>query len=195
VLAEDGRRVMWAWLLNLPVAPCGVQSLPRELELAADGVLQIKPLRELEALRRDKKQEAVLTVKSDTVQLLKQISGNALELAVTFKPTPATEYGVDVLCDKAGENGVKVAYLPASKILRVGTVSAPFELKNGEDLTLRIFIDKNLVEVFANDRQAAVSAGKYVPENLAVRLFSSGGDAVVSQPVTGWRMKSIYQAP
>ena len=53
VLSKDGRRVMWAWLLNLPIAPCGIQSLPRELELPEDGVLRIRPLRELQSLRYD----------------------------------------------------------------------------------------------------------------------------------------------
>jgi beta-fructofuranosidase len=122
---------------------------------------------------------------------LKEISGNALELEVVFKSPTAKEFGLDVLCDKNGENGVRVAFLADSKKLQVGTVQAPFDLKQGEDLTLRVFIDKNLVEVFANERQAAVSAGKYVPENLAVTLFSKGGDATVKQ-VKGWKMKSIY---
>jgi sucrose-6-phosphate hydrolase SacC (GH32 family) len=203
VLTKDGRRVMWAWLLNLPVAPCvgvhlpvapcGVQSLPRELELPDDGVLRIRPLRELAALRYDAKQEEGITVKSDTVQMLKEISGNTLELEVAFPSPTAKEFGVDVLCDTNGENGVRVACRPESKTLSVGTVNAPFELQPGEALTLRIFIDKNLVEVFANDRQAAVSARKYVPENLAVRLFSKGGDTSVEQ-VKGWKMKTIYTA-
>jgi sucrose-6-phosphate hydrolase SacC (GH32 family) len=192
VLAKDGRRVMWAWLLGLPVAPCGVQSLPRELELPADGVLRIRPLRELETLRYGKKQEEVIAVKSDNMHRLKAISGNTLELEVVFKSPTSREFGLDVLCDKNGENGVRVAYLAESKRLQVGTVQAPFELKQGEDLTLRVFIDKNLVEVFANDHQAAVSAGKYVPENLTVTLFSKGGDAVIKKKVTAWKMKSIY---
>jgi sucrose-6-phosphate hydrolase SacC (GH32 family) len=192
VLSKDGRRVMWAWLLNLPVAPCGIQSLPRELELPEDGVLRIRPLRELQSLRYDKKQEEGIAVKSDAVHRLKEIGGEALELEVTFQSPAAKELGVDVLCDKNGENGVRVAYLPASKTLRVGTVNAPFELKQGEDLTLRVFVDKNLVEVFANDRQAAVSAGKYVPGNLGIGIFSKGGDASVTE-VKGWKMKSIYQ--
>jgi len=191
VLAKDGRRVMWAWLLNEPVAPCGIQSLPRELELPADGVLRIRPLRELQSLRSDGQQEEAITVKSDTAHALKEISGNAIELEVAFKSPTAKEFGLDVLCDKTGENGVRVAVMPESKTLRVGNVSAPFELKKGEDLTLRIFIDKNLVEVFANDRQAAVSAGEYVPENLGVSLFSQGREVVVKE-VKGWKMKSIY---
>lgn len=189
---KDGRRVMWAWLLNLPVAPCGVQSLPRELELPENGVLRIKPLRELKALRYGEVSETGITVKSDSVQMLEKISGNTLELEVAFRSPMAKESGLDVLCDKDGKNGVRIAYVPESKTLRVGTVNAPFDLKKGEDLTLRVFIDKNLVEVFANDRQAAAFAGKYVAANLGVGLFSNGGDAAAKQ-VKCWKMKSIYQ--
>ena len=49
-----------------------------------------------------------------------------------------------------------------------------------------------MVEVFANDRQAAVAWHEYKPENLNVSLFAKGGDLVVKQ-VTAWKMKSIYE--
>ena len=102
--------------------------------------------------------------------------------------------GLDVLCDKDGDNGVRIAYVPASGKLKVGSLGAPFELKPGEDLTLRVFIDKNLVEVFANDRQAAVTTVKYAPENLGISLFSKGADCAVKQ-LKSWKMKSIYAGP
>ena len=192
LLAKDGRRVMWAWLLELPIEPTGVQSLPRELSLPQDGVLRIKPLRELESLRYDGRQEQDIGVKNDAAYRLNGIGGNALELEVTLKTPTAKECGLDVLCDKEGANGLRISYIPATKTLRVGNVDAPFELKPGEDLCLRVFIDKNLVEVFANDRQAALTArGGYVPDNLGVSLFSSGGNAVVKLVKT-WKMKSIY---
>ena len=183
---------MWAWLIDLPIEPSGVQSLPRELSLPKDGVLRIKPLKELESLRYDAKQEEDIAVKGDAAYTLKEISGNALELEVTFKTPMAKECGLDVLCDRNGANGLRVAYIPERKTLMVGNVDALFELKPGEDLTLRVFIDKNLVEVFANDRQAALAARRgYAPENIGVRLFSRGGDVEVKQ-VRSWRMKSIY---
>ena len=75
--------------------------------------------------------------------------------------------------------------------MQVGKETAPFELRRGEELTLRIFVDKNLVEVFANDRQAAIFAAPYVRDNTDVRLFSDGGDSVVKD-VKRWRMKSVY---
>ena len=71
------------------------------------------------------------------------------------------------------------------------TPSPPFELEEGEDLTLRIFIDKHLIEVFANDRQAAVAWHEYDPKDLHVSLFSKGGDLKVNK-VSAWQMKSIY---
>ena len=64
-------------------------------------------------------------------------------------------------------------------------------LNRGEDLTLRIFIDKNLVEVFANDRQAAVAAEKYDAEKVSIRLFSNGGDSVIKQ-LKCWKIRTIY---
>jgi sucrose-6-phosphate hydrolase SacC (GH32 family) len=187
----DGRRVMWAWLIDMPIAPSGVQALPRELELPEDGVLRIRPLRELETLRFDEKRESGITVKSDSAHRLEGIGGDALEVAVVFKSPAARELGVDVLCDKEGENGLKIAYMAESKTLRVGKVNAPLALKEGEDLALRVFVDKNLVEVFANDRQAAVAAHPYDAGNLGVRLFSKGGDAALKE-ARSWKMKSIY---
>ena len=66
--------------------------------------------------------------------------------------------------------------------------------RKGEDLTLRVFIDKNLVEVFANDRQAVAFAHKHIRENPNIRLFAKGGDAVIKS-IKAWKMKSIYQPP
>ena len=53
--------------------------------------------------------------------------------------------------------------------------------------------DKSMIEVFANDRQAAVAWHEYKPENLNVSLFSKGDDLVVKR-VTAWKMKSIYES-
>jgi beta-fructofuranosidase len=194
VLSKDGRRIMWAWLLNLPIAPCGVQSLPRELELPSDGILRIRPLRELQSLRYEEKQETGFTVRSDTAHELKSFDGDAIELEVTFQSPAAREFGIDLFCDSHGENVLRVAVMPERKTLTVGKVRAPFALEAREDLTLHVFVDKNLVEVFANDRQAAVAACDHVPTNRGISLFSKGSDVQV-KAVAGWRIKSIYAIP
>jgi beta-fructofuranosidase len=56
-----------------------------------------------------------------------------------------------------------------------------------------VFIDKNLVEVFANDRQAVMNAPKLVSlDNTGAILFSEGGDVKV-ETATSWKMKSVYK--
>jgi len=209
LLTPDGRRVMWAWctpwvngmqkvgrkknfdaLLKGKLQP-GIESLPRELSLPKDGVLRIKPLRELEKLRFDKKQAKNITVKGDTTYTLKDITGETIELEITLAAPQAAEFGVKVLCGKDGSNGFTISCGKASKTLTIGYISPPFELKKGEDLTLRVFIDKSMIEVFANDRQAAVAWHEYKPDDLHVSLFSKGGDLKVKN-VTAWKMKSIY---
>jgi len=190
MLTKDGRRVMWAWLM-VKSAPTGVQALPRELELPKDGVLRMKPLRELKSLRSDAKSEKQITVKSDKAYKLKGISGDTIELEVTFKSPSAKEFGINVLCDKDGANGATISAGTGSKTLTVGKMKPPFELKKGEDLVLRVFIDKNLVEIFANDRQAAAFIHNHKPEDVNVSLFAKGGDVTVTK-VTVWKMKSIY---
>jgi beta-fructofuranosidase len=64
-------------------------------------------------------------------------------------------------------------------------------LEQEEPLELRIFLDKSLVEVFANDRQAALAPHRYAAGNVGICLFSRGGDLHVRE-VTGWKMMSIY---
>ena len=121
--------------------------------------------------------------------MLKDISGDTIELSVTIQPTDAKEYGVSVFCDKDGK-GFPIAIKPESKVLTMGEIKPPFELKKGEDTNLRIFLDKGMVEVFVNDRQGAVYMHQHNKEDAGVSLFSKGGD--ITAKVKGWKMKSIY---
>ena len=208
----DGRRVMWAWctpwvngmqrvgrkknfdaLFKSKLQP-GIQSLPRELSLPKDGVLRIKPLRELEKLRYDQKQEKNVTIKSDTARTLEGIPGDTMELEITFEAPKAKEFGIKVLCAKDGTGGFTISHGKASKTLTVEYINPPFELKKGEDLTLRVFIDKSMIEVFANNRQAAVAWHEYRPGEIYAQLFTKGGDLKVKS-ITAWKMKSIYPKP
>ncbi len=188
LLASDGRRIMWSWC-RLDGAQSAIQSLPRELSLPEDGVLRIKPLRELEKLRYDEKSEANIVVKNGGNRMLQKIAGDTIELSVTIQPTAAREYGVRVFCDGQG-NGFPIAIRPASKTLAMGEIQPPFELQKDEELHLRIFLDKDMVEVFLNDRQAAVYMNPHAKEHVGVSLFSEGGE--IAAEVKGWKMKSIY---
>ncbi len=69
----------------------------------------------------------------------------------------------------------------------VGSTTAPFELKRGEDIQLRIFVDRSIVEVFVNDRQAMVKQHAYAPGDVGVCLFSEGGKMKVRE-LKAWTM-------
>jgi sucrose-6-phosphate hydrolase SacC (GH32 family) len=192
LLAKDGRRVMWAWYRG--GRPRGVQSLPRELELPEDGVLRIKPLRELESLRYDEQSRENITVKKDTTVLLKKIKGDRLELKVVIKNSGDQSFGTDVLCDEEGKSGLRITVNREKNLLEMGREKAPFELKKGQPLTLRIFIDGTVVEVFANDLKTIMLDKRRAADakiNDRIVLFSTGGDLTVDK-ISAWKMKSAY---
>ncbi len=192
VLTPDGRRVMWTWVtgdLPLSSSQTGVQALPREISLPEDGVLRIEPLRELESLRYDKQAEKDINVEAGNSYRLKSIAGTTFELRVAVEPTDAKAYGVRVYCDDNG-NGLPIRYLPDEKKLAVADVKAPFELEDGETLRLAIFLDKDMVEVFANGRQAITTGEENAWKRTGIELFSEGG--TIRANARGWKMRSIY---
>ena len=193
LLTKDGRRVMWAWFFGGEVK--GVQSLPRELELPDDGIMRIKPLRELESLRYDEQSQEKIAVKTDTDLVLKKIKGDHLELKLVVKDTGEKNFGVAVLCDDQGKGGVRITVNRTKGLLEVGTEKAPFKLEKGKPLTLRVFIDSTIVEVFANDIQAVIADKKRAAGakiNDRVVLFSASRDMVMDK-ITAWKMKSTYE--
>lgn len=71
--------------------------------------------------------------------------------------------------------------------------TAPVALLDGENVKLRVFIDKSVVEVFVNGKQCV--AARVYPgrdDSVGVSLRSQGGDSkLVGMDV--WRMRSVYE--
>ncbi|MBS0264550.1 MAG: hypothetical protein JSS02_21630, partial [Planctomycetes bacterium] len=99
VLTPDGRRVMWAWLASVDrndgtMSRLTMQSLPRELEVPADGTLRIRPLRELEKQRRQPVVQENVVIKDVAADLpaqrspvgtkLADLPGESVELRLTI---------------------------------------------------------------------------------------------------------------
>ena len=114
-----------------------------------------------------------------------------MELEITFAVPSSSEFGVRVLCGEDGTDGFTITAGSMRKTLTVGYTKPPFELQQGEDLTLRVFIDKSMIEVFINDRQAAVAWHDYDPKDLHASLFCKDGNVEV-KTVIAWEMKAIY---
>lgn len=211
VLTPDGRRVMWAWLATLNGAPGKMnnqtmQSLPRELSLPADGVLRIKPLRELASLRGEPRSLRDVTIRkvssrlaadgSATLQRIAEVGHEAAEIRITVDREQAARklFGFTLFVDDKGA-GLPIVLRPDTGTLRVGTVDAPFavaDLPAGEDLELRIFIDRYLVEVFANDRQAVVAAWMDYRGRPDLAAFTVGAPTTL-KTVEIWKLEPTNQ--
>ena len=204
---DKGRRIMWAWIFDNPgfktrneYGWSGTMSLPRVLSLGADGMLRMNPPKELETLRYNERKKANLTVQADSELALEGIGGNSMELALEMSAKGARQFGVKVCCSPDGEEQTPVYYDAVEKKLKVDTSKSsltegaksieagPFELAAGEALKLRVFVDKSVVEVFANGRQAVMR--RVYPsreDSVGVRLFSKGGPAGVTK-LQAWDM-------
>ena len=71
---------------------------------------------------------------------------------------------------------------------RVEAQEAPFALAPGERLNLHIFLDRSVLEVFANGRQCLLQ--RIYPsrsDSLDVRVFSRGGGMTV-RSIAAWDM-------
>ena len=207
LLDSRGRRIMWAWIMDEPKFGVrsangwsGVLSLPRVLSMGGDGRLRIDVPEEIEALRYGAYRQGPAMIEADTDLPVEGIAGTSLELLFEMEGKSASSYGVVVCASTDGREQTSIYYDAAEKQLKVDTrrsgpddtpravEAAPFELDEGERLKLRVFVDRSVVEVFANSRQA-IARRIYPsrPESVGVRLFASNGAARL-HTLEAWRI-------
>jgi len=200
----------------------GIMTLPRVLSLAGDGTLLIAPVEELERLRLRERRERNITVKDDRTVRLDGIEGNTLELALTIDPGDADALGLKVCASPDGKEQTLIEYNPSkgqltvdlekssldesikhysyTMFFRAGEENpivtkqvAPLELGPGENLELRIFIDRSIIEIFANERQCITQ--RIYPtreDSTGIELFSKGSSMTVKS-LQAWDMAPTNQ--
>ena len=211
VLTPDGRRVMWAWCATLDrsdgnMSSKTIQSLPRELSLPDDGVLRIRPLRELESLRFDpvvlsnvtitELSREVLPLGGPAGKKIAELKSDAVEVRITIAGDQAARklFGFTLFADGKG-GGLPILFRPETGSLRVGTTEAPFsiaDLPSDTDVELRIFVDKYVVEVFANDRQALIASHKDYLGKPDLTAFTVGAPTTLKK-VELWKLQPTNQ--
>jgi beta-fructofuranosidase len=207
LIDDRGRRIMWAWILDAPEFGVqwkqgwsGILSLPRVLSLGDDGTLRIDVPEEIEALRYGAFKKRNISVQSGTDMVIDDIRGKGLELFIEMESAQASQFGVKVAVSPDGLEETSIYYDASEGMLKVDTrksgpehpsralEAAPFKLKKGERLKLRVFVDKSVVEVFANSRQAI--ARRIYPshaDSIGVSLFSTGGSTRV-RTLEAWKI-------
>ena len=200
LIDDRGRRIMWAWIhdgrrqeTRKVSGWSGTLSLPRILWLGKDGTLRMAPAPELALLRYNHRRREDLFVPADEELSLTEVSGNTIELRVELKGSGVHQFGLKVARSPGGIEETLVLYDFTGEQLKIDTTksslgegpksieSAPLKLDDGESLKLRIFLDRSVVEVFANDRQAVMR--RIYPTSADAReviLFSRGASSRVS---------------
>ncbi len=201
-----GRQIMWSWIFDdRPDSVVhhygwtGMYGLPRTLWVGDDGMLRMRPVKELELLRNKKSVISDIQVKSEGEVKVNTLNDELMEVEVSFQPNTSGQYGIKVGVSDDGREQTVIYYDAVEKKLKFDTRNAglgygrkmveeaPFELKKGEPLVLRVFIDRSVIEVFANDRQAIARMVYPTLGGRGVSIFSKGGDAKVKN-LTAWEL-------
>lgn len=177
----------------------GTYGLPRSLWLGDDGTLRMRPVEELKRLRMNEKTESDIEVPSGGEVEFNHMGSELMELKIIFQPTEAKHYGVKVCASEDGMEETLIYYDRENSKLKVDTrksslgfgreivEEAPLELDPGESLVLRLFVDKSIVEVFANNRQAI--ARRIYPKKggTGISLFSNGDHTKIKR-MKAWEL-------
>jgi beta-fructofuranosidase len=195
---EDGkgRRIMWGWIGGGGAEGYpwnGLLTLPRVLTLRADGRLGIEPAEELRSLRGEHHRCGPLTLTPTSPNVLGGMKGDCLEIIAEFEPGDARLFGLEVLRSPDGKEKTVIGYDRSRKRLALGDKAGDFDLVAGEEtLRLLVFVDRSVVEVYANGRECMTNrAYPGGADSLGLSLFAEGGSVRV-RSLAIWRLKSIW---
>lgn len=162
----------------------GAMSLPRVAELDGGRIL-FSPVEEIESRRSNAYEQANIELSGERGLA---ISGDSYELQVEFEAGNAGEFGLKLRTDEAGQEETVIAYQQEYGMLLLnreragigpgGQRKAAVPLQEGK-LSLRIFVDKSSVEVFAGDGEVVMTARIYPSaDSRGIKLFSTGDSKV-----------------
>jgi beta-fructofuranosidase len=194
MLDPQGRRIQWGWVQGGPAGADwkGLLTLPRVLSLRSDGRLGVEPLPELSRLRGRHQRWERVPIAADAPAMLGDLPSDSVEIRLELELGGAAEVGLALGRTARGRIRMAVAYDRAAGRLSCAERSGTFRLLPGEGcLTLRIFVDRSVTEVYADGRVALTCAGPGLEDGRALTLFARGGQARASA-VDVWEMTSIW---
>jgi len=176
--------------------------------------LHYKPIEEIKSLRRRHWHFDSQQIDESPGKLLDGVEGDMLEIVADIDPGDSTNCGLILRASPGLEEQTRIVldrreqtlvvdrtqtsldpkvHLHIYRSRPIGKVNGgPFRLRNGETLSLRIFVDRSIIEVYANDRRCLTSrVYPTLAHSVHIGSFASGGTAVM-QSLDVWRMDSIW---
>jgi len=190
-----------------------IMSLPRHYWLAEDDTLRQAPVPELEGQRFDEVHAPPQEIAANSEVALDQVKGQAIEIEAVIEPGEAREVGLTVLRSPDGAEQTRISlFTPLQDRranpgwLQIDTAQSslagdvhgrppeqgPLDIRADEPLHLRIFIDRSIIEVFANDVQClTLRVYPSRADSNGVSIFARGGAARL-RSLVAWQMRSVW---
>ncbi|MFW6270034.1 MAG: GH32 C-terminal domain-containing protein [Bacillota bacterium] len=183
--------------------------LPLSLYLEADDNdnynLRFNPIKELNTLRQEKLVDINDKSLKDTNQNLENVGGDLLEIKVEFKLNEAAKYGLKLRKSPNGEEKTLVYYDAEDQTINIdrnsssklddvakGIQGGKIDLNDDGNLSLHIYIDRSMVEVYANNSKSLTS--RVYPtraDSLGLELIDSDSEITIKN-LEIWRLGSAY---
>lgn len=193
--AEDGRRIMIAWLQSWDnrLTPddykwSGMMTIPRELRVK-NGRLQQYPVKEITKYYKNEVSydDYELSGEQGNVEI-PEIQGRVVDLNVRIKKGDYTKFKIAVAADS--KHRTVFTYDSTQEICSVDrslsgikkdyiTTRSMKVRKINDEITFRILIDKYSIELFVNEGEQAMTTLIYTPLDAQQILWSVDGKALV----------------
>lgn len=200
MLDNMNRHIAWFWYLDSIKGEydanewSGVYSFPRVFWY--DGGLKMAPADELDNICYNGQIFSVGKVSGK--QKLNVKNGTSFRLRASVKLGEANKAGFKVRVGEGNSDAVTILVdvlsaklsVETSRVLgenRAAKEEAPFVLAHGETLNLDIFVDKSVIEVYANERQAVCRRFYPIDPEKAVNVYAVSDGADFGE-VTAWEV-------
>lgn len=204
----NGRRIMIGWCqeqggeqLNRALGWSGVMTLPRILSLDTQGHMRYTVAPEVKALEGDTLVHGRGLNLTQAQTLMGHVAGDALVIRATLSQASTAEFVVrhdpisgertsirwehetnELVCDMSrsslNQNSSRDIY------------RAPLHALDRETLTLSIYVDRSIIEIYAGDY--TVCSLRVYPTHVANRYQLLGNDTLTVDEIVVRRMKSIW---
>lgn len=214
MVTPDGRTVVFSMVQNVRTPQAEYQAgwahnlaLPVSLSLDSRDQLRIEPIQELQSLRGTKLVDFADKNLEAANQSLQNVKGDMLEIVMEIDPGEAQKFGLKVRRSENGQEETLIYYDKTNGTfnvdrtkssmdpdVRVDGIQGGYVDLDGENLKLHIFLDRSVVEAFANDKKkltTRVYVGRY--DSLGLKVWADKDITVKSMEV--WNMNALTGEP
>ena len=188
LMHENNRILLYGWIKDFKedMGWSGAMSIPRQITRDSNGGLLTYPVEEARALRKTLLGTYKFRAENKDY-ILDQAVGRNLEIEATFKNINSANFGLTVFRDSENRTGLTISI--HNNVMTVGDVNVPLQNERASnEITLNIFLDNSIAEVFLNKGEAVVTKVFYPTQNgVGISVFSDSGSVEVDS-INVWQL-------